>query len=186
MIRNMKLNRYGILLVLCGLCVWNMRAQQKPLLKNDSVGQWSLVFEEEFEGNSVDWNLWRNEYLPGLKHGSYSQPQNAEVKDGELRLYIRKESVNGSTWTAASIFLAEPIKPYTYIECRLETGRTHQIRVHMASLGHPLLGDEIYGRAKSPFKLEGQTLHAMVLGFIHFLYDLILFFLCFLMIISGI
>ena len=56
---------------------------------------------------------------------------------------------------------------YTYIECRLETGRTHQIRVHMASLGHPLLGDEIYGRAKSPFKLEGQTLHAMVLGFIH-------------------
>ena len=55
----------------------------------------------------------------------------------------------------------------TYIECQLETGRTHQIRVHMASLGHPLLGDEIYGRAKSPFKLEGQTLHAMVLGFIH-------------------
>ena len=56
---------------------------------------------------------------------------------------------------------------YTYIECQLETGRTHQIRVHMASLGHPLLGDEVYGRAKSPFKLEGQTLHAMVLGFIH-------------------
>ena len=55
----------------------------------------------------------------------------------------------------------------TYIECQLETGLTHQIRVHMASLGHPLLGDEIYGRAKSPFKLEGQTLHAMVLGFIH-------------------
>lgn len=56
---------------------------------------------------------------------------------------------------------------YTYIECQLETGRTHQIRVHMASLGHPLLGDEVYGRVKSPFKLEGQTLHAMVLGFIH-------------------
>ena len=56
---------------------------------------------------------------------------------------------------------------YTYIECQLETGRTHQIRVHMASLGHPLLGDEAYGRVKSPFKLEGQTLHAMVLGFIH-------------------
>ena len=56
---------------------------------------------------------------------------------------------------------------YTYIECQLETGRTHQIRVHMASLGHPLLGDEVYGRVKSPFKLEGQTLHAIVLGFIH-------------------
>ncbi len=56
---------------------------------------------------------------------------------------------------------------YTYIECQLETGRTHQIRVHMASLGHPLLGDEVYGRTKAPFKLEGQTLHAMVLGFVH-------------------
>ena len=56
---------------------------------------------------------------------------------------------------------------YTYIECVLETGRTHQIRVHMASIGHPLLGDEVYCNQKSPFKLEGQTLHAQVLGFIH-------------------
>ncbi len=56
---------------------------------------------------------------------------------------------------------------YTYIECRLETGRTHQIRVHMSHIGHPLLGDEIYGPAKCPFKLQGQCLHAMVLGFCH-------------------
>lgn len=57
---------------------------------------------------------------------------------------------------------------YTYIECRLETGRTHQIRVHMASIGHPLLGDSIYGPKKCPYpKLEGQTLHAMILGFSH-------------------
>ncbi|MGI6007999.1 MAG: RluA family pseudouridine synthase [Ruminococcus sp.] len=56
---------------------------------------------------------------------------------------------------------------YTYIECRLETGRTHQIRVHMAHIGHPLLGDEVYGPVKCPFKLQGQCLHAMVLGFIH-------------------
>ena len=56
---------------------------------------------------------------------------------------------------------------YTFIECRLETGRTHQIRVHMASIGHPLLGDEVYGPARLPFSLEGQTLHAGVLGFIH-------------------
>ena len=57
---------------------------------------------------------------------------------------------------------------YTYIECRLETGRTHQIRVHMASIGHPLLGDETYsGGRKSPFKLNGQCLHAKVLGFLH-------------------
>lgn len=56
---------------------------------------------------------------------------------------------------------------YTYIECQLETGRTHQIRVHMASLGHPIVGDEVYGPKKCPFKLQGQTLHAGVLGFIH-------------------
>ena len=57
---------------------------------------------------------------------------------------------------------------YTYIECELETGRTHQIRVHMASVGHPLVGDAVYGPKKCPFpKLQGQTLHAMVLGFTH-------------------
>lgn len=55
----------------------------------------------------------------------------------------------------------------TYIECRLETGRTHQIRVHMTSIGHPLLGDEVYGSGKNPYRLQGQTLHAMVLGFVH-------------------
>ena len=57
---------------------------------------------------------------------------------------------------------------FTYIECRLETGRTHQIRVHMASIGHPLLGDEVYGPSgKQPFRLQGQCLHAMTLGFRH-------------------
>lgn len=55
----------------------------------------------------------------------------------------------------------------TYIECQLETGRTHQIRVHMASIGHPLLGDSTYGSSKNPYHLQGQALHAMVLGFLH-------------------
>ena len=62
----------------------------------------------------------------------------------------------------------ERFKDYTYVECKLETGRTHQIRVHMASIGHPLLGDEVYaGNRKSPFKTTGQTLHAKILGFVH-------------------
>ncbi len=57
---------------------------------------------------------------------------------------------------------------FTFVECQLETGRTHQIRVHMASIGHPLLGDQVYGPAKVPFSgLQGQTLHAGVLGIIH-------------------
>lgn len=62
----------------------------------------------------------------------------------------------------------EQLKGYTYVECQLETGRTHQIRVHMSSIGHPLLGDVVYGPKKCPFpSLMGQTLHAMVLGFLH-------------------
>lgn len=58
-------------------------------------------------------------------------------------------------------------RDYTYIECQLETGRTHQIRVHMASISHPILGDSVYGPAKCPFKLQGQTLHAKILGITH-------------------
>ncbi len=57
---------------------------------------------------------------------------------------------------------------YTYVRCELETGRTHQIRVHMASIGHPVLGDPVYGPKSCPFPgLQGQTLHARTIGFIH-------------------
>lgn len=64
--------------------------------------------------------------------------------------------------------VVERFKGYTYIKCRLETGRTHQIRVHMASIGHPLVGDPVYGPRKNLFpELQGQALHAKTLGFIH-------------------
>ena len=56
---------------------------------------------------------------------------------------------------------------YTLVKLRLETGRTHQIRVHMAYIHHPLLGDEVYGPKKCPFNLKGQVLHAKILGFVH-------------------
>ena len=58
-------------------------------------------------------------------------------------------------------------KAQTLVECILETGRTHQIRVHMAHIGHPVVGDPVYGHKKQRFKLEGQLLHAKKLGFIH-------------------
>lgn len=61
----------------------------------------------------------------------------------------------------------ERFEDHTYIECELETGRTHQIRVHMASIHHPLLGDTVYGPQKNPYHLQGQTLHAQVLGLVH-------------------
>jgi 23S rRNA pseudouridine1911/1915/1917 synthase len=56
---------------------------------------------------------------------------------------------------------------YTYVALTLETGRTHQIRVHMTSIGNPLVGDPVYGPSKSPFAKKGQMLHAKELGFIH-------------------
>lgn len=62
----------------------------------------------------------------------------------------------------------ERFKNYTYMQFKLETGRTHQIRVHMASIGHPLLGDTLYSSGHLPFKhLQGQCLHAKTIGFVH-------------------
>ncbi|BDF04698.1 RluA family pseudouridine synthase [[Clostridium] hylemonae] len=62
----------------------------------------------------------------------------------------------------------ERLGEYSYIQCELETGRTHQIRVHMSSIGHPIVGDMVYGPRRCPFPgLQGQTLHAKTLGIIH-------------------
>lgn len=61
----------------------------------------------------------------------------------------------------------ETYRSHTLIQLRLETGRTHQIRVHMASIGHPLLGDPVYGQKNEKIKHNGQALHAKKLGFVH-------------------
>ena len=67
-----------------------------------------------------------------------------------------------------NIYLQKNLKEnFSYIKCKLETGRTHQIRVHLASINHPLLGDPVYGPKKCPFSLNGQVLHAGTLGFVH-------------------
>lgn len=70
--------------------------------------------------------------------------------------------------THVSVIKRFPDSKMTYVKCKLETGRTHQIRVHMAKIGHPLLGDSVYGpERKTKFKLQGQCLHAKILGFKH-------------------
>ena len=61
----------------------------------------------------------------------------------------------------------EEFPGFSYIACRLETGRTHQIRVHMAYLGHPVAGDTVYGPKKPAFDCSGQCLHARTIGFVH-------------------
>lgn len=76
-------------------------------------------------------------------------------------------SKHGGRKAVTHYTVLERLGKYTLIEAQLETGRTHQIRVHMASIGHPVLGDHVYGNDKSAFKLQGQTLHAGVLGFVH-------------------
>ena len=98
-------------------------------------------------------------------------------EDGTIHTTIGRHPVNrkemavnvpGGKDAVTHYHILERFDQFTYIECALETGRTHQIRVHMKSIGHPILGDQVYGPAKCPFKgLQGQTLHAMLIGFVH-------------------
>lgn len=74
---------------------------------------------------------------------------------------------DGGKYAVTHYKVLEQWKNAAYMEFCLETGRTHQIRVHMAGIGHPLLGDTVYGNPKNPYKLNGQALHAMTIGFIH-------------------
>ena len=97
-----------------------------------------------------------------LARSSVNRKKVAIVREGQGKRAV-------THWT-----LKEPLKKAAFIECRLETGRTHQVRVHMASIGHPLLGDPVYGRARPEHKevlkrleFERQALHAARLGFIH-------------------
>lgn len=105
-----------------------------------------------------------------IVHGRVKEDEgtvNAPV--GRHPLDRKKMSINEKNGREAVTHykVLEHFKQFTYVECQLETGRTHQIRVHMASIGHPLLGDTVYGSSKNPFHLQGQTLHAGVLGIIH-------------------
>lgn len=105
-----------------------------------------------------------------IVHGNFKEDSgtiNAPI--GRHPVERKKMSVNYQNGREAVTHyqVLERFGNYTYIACRLETGRTHQIRVHMASIHHPLLGDSVYGPQKCPYPLQGQTLHAKILGIIH-------------------
>ena len=95
--------------------------------------------------------------------GTVDQPIGRNPQDRKKMAVTQKHSRHAVTHYR----VIERMEKFTLIEAQLETGRTHQIRVHMTHIGHPLLGDPVYGPKKQPISLEGQALHARVLGFIH-------------------
>lgn len=105
-----------------------------------------------------------------IVHGRLTEDGVIHTTIGRHPVKRREMAVNvpGGKDAVTHYHVLETFSNFTYIECRLETGRTHQIRVHMKSIGHPIVGDDVYGPSKCPFAgLEGQTLHAMTLGFVH-------------------
>ena len=95
--------------------------------------------------------------------GTVDQPIGRNPQDRKKMAVTQKHSRHAVTHYR----VLERLGNFTLIEAQLETGRTHQIRVHMTYIGHPLLGDTVYGKKKQPFGLTGQVLHARVLGFRH-------------------
>ena len=106
-----------------------------------------------------------------IVHGVIKEEEGTVVAPiGRHQTECKKMCINYSNGRGAITHyrVLQRFSQFTYVECRLETGRTHQIRVHMASLHHPLLGDHVYGPAKCPVPgLTGQTLHAGILGIVH-------------------
>lgn len=130
--------------------------------KNDVAHQ---SLSEQLKEHSI------NRIYVALVHGNIKEDEgtvNAPIgRHPTERKKMSTQAKNGRT-AITHYKVLERYGNYTYIQCKLETGRTHQIRVHMASIGHPLVGDQVYGPKKCPFpKLIGQTLHAKTLGFIH-------------------
>lgn len=94
--------------------------------------------------------------------GTVDAPIGRDPQDRKMYTVTERNSKHAVT----HFQVMERFGDYTLLELKLETGRTHQIRVHMKFIGHPLVGDPLYGRSKG-IKLEGQALHAAILGFIH-------------------
>lgn len=97
------------------------------------------------------------------EQGTVDAPIGRSTVDRKKMCVTDKNSKNAVTHYK----VLESFKDYSYISCKLETGRTHQIRVHMSYIGHPLVGDDVYGPKKIITELSGQCLHAIKLGFLH-------------------
>ena len=132
------------------------------ICKNDMAHR---ALAEQFKVHSIT-RKYRAICMGVLKEdrGTIHKPLARDPKDRK-RMAV---TIEGNGKDAVTHYrVLERFKNHTYIECELETWRTHQIRVHMASIGYPLLGDEVYGSGKNAYHLEGQTLHAWKLGFLH-------------------
>ncbi|HWI55100.1 MAG TPA: RluA family pseudouridine synthase [Desulfobacteria bacterium] len=95
--------------------------------------------------------------------GKVDAPLARDPRERKRMAVVTKNSKHAVT----RYVVLERFEDYTLVECSLETGRTHQIRVHMAYVGHPVAGDPLYGPRKNPLGLSGQALHAFLLGFVH-------------------
>ena len=130
--------------------------------KNDAA---HLALSAQLSDRSLS-RVYRAVVVGNLKQdsGTVDAPIGRHPNDRKKMAVTHQNSRNAVThWS-----VLERYRGYTHVRCKLETGRTHQIRVHMAHIGHPLLGDEVYGHAKLPEKgLVGQCLHAKELQFIH-------------------
>ena len=129
--------------------------------KNDKS---HVSLSEQIKAHTVH-RAYRSIVIGGFRedHGTVDAPIGRHPTDRK-KMAIVPDGRNACThWT-----VLEPLKGATLIEARLTTGRTHQIRIHMASIGHPVLGDPVYGPKKSPYPVEGgQLLHAYRIGFVH-------------------
>lgn len=132
-----------------------------------------LVCKNDFTHNHVAEQLKEHtitRVYHAIVHGNLKEDEGTvDAPIGRHPIDRKKMSVNHKNGKPAVTHykVLRRFRDFTYIECRLETGRTHQIRVHMASKGHPLLGDFVYGPSKCPYKLQGQTLHAKTIGIQH-------------------
>ena len=131
--------------------------------KNDNAHK---LLSEQFKVHSI-----KRKYIALVKgiikedNITIDEPIGRSQKDRKKMAVTNKNSRNAVTHI--SVLKRFYTSNVTLVQAELETGRTHQIRVHMAHLHHPLVGDEIYGKKDSKFKVEGQMLHAKYLGFIH-------------------